>query len=44
MNDADAAESFRNATKTPKKAMEQPLAFQAEATPESLFKRLAVMN
>jgi hypothetical protein len=44
MNDANAAESFRNATLLPKKAMEVFLAFQADVTPGPAIKSLAVMN
>jgi len=44
MNDANAAESFRNATLVPKKAMELFLAFQADATLRRPIKGLAVMN
>ncbi|MGE0286783.1 MAG: hypothetical protein AB7I42_11500 [Bradyrhizobium sp.] len=45
MNDANAAESFRDATLLfPKKAMELFPVIQAEANPVSRIKALAVIN
>jgi hypothetical protein len=44
MNDANAAESFRNAPLLPKKAMEPFPAFQAAASHMPAIKNLAVMN